>query len=159
MRKLILLLTIVLGTVAAHAQSLKGYTLGKSKVKPKWNNPVTVGGVKGFLEGSLSANSGALCEITFEAKKVDIYYRDQWIDNILKHYNINRTLLKLDSTGFKYYRNNIKFTVWCDYWEQNYCKLCFNIADIQEIKKSRLVRKRRKEEEDRLEREKNENDF
>lgn len=86
MKILLLLVLIVLGTITAHAQNLKGYTIGQElKIAPE---PIstTVGGVEGSVV--VEVKDGTVNTIAFVTPSITNHEIDVFFKNVEKKYAI-----------------------------------------------------------------------
>jgi len=135
MRKLILILAILLGTVAVKAQSLKMYTMGSKTKAPDNSVAVTVAGVKGYILAGNSSITGEINSIYFSAY-VNEYAIKRFISDIKKHYKLE--VISQDPVyggGFSSEKDNIDYAVSIDR-NTDKLKVKFSICNFASIEAS-----------------------
>lgn len=116
MRKVLLILTILLGTIAANGQSLKGYELGTLvKVVEDWT---TVGGVRGKITGNTTQETRSIGvsgdkDILYYVSFVGFYSGNDkavsFVNGIIKHYKLD--IKTKGNKGFRYKKGHVVYEV------------------------------------------------
>jgi len=116
MRKVILILAVLLGAMAAKGQSLKGYELGTVvKVVEDWT---TVGGVRGLITGNttqesnsrgFSRNNDILYYVSFKGLSLASNKDVSFANGIIKHYKLDVKVK--ENEGFRYQKGHVIYEV------------------------------------------------
>ncbi|MRT93303.1 hypothetical protein [Ancylomarina sp. 16SWW S1-10-2] len=152
MRKTILILAILLGTILAKGQSLKGYELGTVvKVVADWT---TVGGVRGLITGnttqksnsrSFTKNNDILYYINFKGLSLDSNKDVSFAEGIIEHYKLD--IKVKENEGFKYTKDHVVYEVTVKERDMPNCyDVSFSMLDLEaKAKDEKLKKKLQKE--------------
>ena len=137
MRKVILILAILLGTMLAKGQSLKGYELGTAvKVDAEWT---TVGGVRGLITGNttqesnrrgFTRNNDILYYINFKGLSLESNKDVSFANGIIEHYKLD--IKVKDHEGFKYTKGHVIYEVTIKERDMPNCyDVSFSMLDLE----------------------------